>query len=866
MRFRLLVPLSLLLITIAVAAPKPDPNLCDDVDGPYDLCFTLPATGPAQSVVLDWQNGQGLLATFDKQKTTVQCVSQRAFTTLASAGPCRGKAIRIRRRYPDLIVLSDSTELLHTYSNRPLAGAAGPAVGARVGNMQVQPIEPVEFSADFFDPNGGAALWEPVSGQWRIAEYRDPLVSIQDGPVGASWYECEVDGKALAITGEDFWDSYRLSVKVQAAPGIAVGLVFNYRGLKQYQAFAVRPVSDTEAEVAAGDTITWGGRTNARIACRAGNWYQLAVEPYLDPTKGLVLRGLVNGMPVLTLPAQALPSGKAGLFAEGKGGARFDDFHVTPVQDVYDQGSSASIAQCWRARGGKWAYDSQRRLKGTGQGTLLREMAYSPAYVSATVEPGSGLGGVVLNWTGQSGYRLTVDKQGAYTLTRVTNGTATALLSGQCSDGAPLRLSHRDGRLEAQVGDQRQVTYDFAYTGGQCGLFVNGDASFRNFSAGPVPDPLTRLSCVTGTPMPMPGENDDTKRFVLGYVWQPSGGNWTGIGYDDQKRLTATTYGQQPTSLWHHQACPGDAAIGMDDLQPQTGATAGLALSCERRDIMTGYRAELTGLTLKLYRLDKLVGERTLPAAAHELRLWRDGRYIAASVGDDGVSYADDSPLTGSLCAAYASGAGFSVQQVTLSHRNAEHYAFKAEETDWQPVSGEWMTHSGMACIPWDYWYTAKGTNGALAFNARPQPADLHLDTWISEYSEGYANKEHKHFPYHDLSLVTSATSNDADSGYRFVIGADGGGVTRLLRKGQVVAETRDPRFRIVMGGHCNSPREFHVVIHQESGRLALELNGAMALDYTDPAPLPGGFVGLGAACHAANFRDLCIIRLRGDQ
>ncbi|MEN6304049.1 MAG: hypothetical protein ABFD96_15060 [Armatimonadia bacterium] len=866
MRFRLLVPLSLLLTIAALAAPKPDPKLCEEVDGAYDLSLTLPATGSAQSVVLDWRNGQGLVITFDKQKTTVQSVAPRATTTLASAGPCRGKAIRIRRRYPDLVILSGSTELLHTYSNRQLAGVAGPAAGARVGSVQVQPIEPVEFSADFFDPNGGAGQWQPLSGQWRIAEYRDPLVSIQDGPVGASWYECDVDGKAISLTGEDFWESYRPSVKVQALPEMAVGLVFNYRGPRQHQVLALKPVSDTEAEVAAGDTITWGSRTNARIACRAGNWYQLAVEPYLDPTKGLVLRGLVNGMPVVTLPPQELPAGKVGLFAAGKGQARFDDFLITPVQDVCDRGSGATIPHCWRASGGKWAYDSQRRLSGTGNGTLTREMSYSPDFVFSTVQIGSGLGGLVLNWTGQSGYRLAVNKQGTYSLTRVTNGTATTLLSGQCTGAVPLRLSHHDGRLEAQVGDKHEVIYDFAHTGGQCGVFVNGDTSFRSFTAGPVPDPLTRLSYVTGTPMPMPGENDDTRRFVLGYVWQPSGGNWTGIGYDDQKLLTATTYGQQPTSLWYHQACPGDAAIALDDPKANSGAAAGLALSCQRRDIMTGYRAELTGLILKLYRLNKLVGERTLPAAARELRLWRDGKYIAAAVGDHGLSYADDSPLTGSLCAAYASGGGFSVQQVTLSHRNASYYAFKAEETDWQPVSGEWMTHSGMACIPWDYWYTARGANGALAFNTRPQPADLHLDTWISEYSEGYANKEHKHFPYHDLSLITSAADTGPDSGYRFVIGGDGGEVTRLLRKGQVVAETRDRRFRIVMGGHCNTPREFHVVIHQESGRLTLELNGAMALDYTDPAPLPGGLVGLGAACHAANFRDLCIIRLRGDR
>ncbi|MEI6502952.1 MAG: hypothetical protein WCP21_18230, partial [Armatimonadota bacterium] len=307
----------------------------------------------------------------------------------------------------------------------------------------------------------------------------------------------------------------------------------------------------------------------------------------------------------------------------------------------------------------------------------------------------------------------------------------------------------------------------------------------------------------------------------------------------------------------YYQPCPGDAAMAVEELQLDPGGTAGLAIACERRDVLSGYRAEVDAKTLKLYRADKLMASGPLAAAPTAVRLWRDGQHVAAMAGKQGIAFEDKAPLPGALCAAYAVGTGMSAQQVTLSHRRASYYAFKSEETDWQPAQGEWMTHSGMACIPWDYWYTGKGAPQSLAWHAQPQPANLHVDFWVGEYTEGYADGEHKHFPYHDVSLVTSAASPELDGGYRILIGAEGGTVTRLLRLGKVVAETRDPACRITMGGHCNEPRELHVVLHQVAGRLTLTVDDRQVLDYTDPQPLGGGALGLGTTGCNANFRDL---------
>jgi len=100
---------------------------------------------------------------------------------------------------------------------------------------------------------------------------------------------------------------------------------------------------------------------------------------------------------------------------------------------------------------------------------------------------------------------------------------------------------------------------------------------------------------------------------------------------------------------------------------------------------------------------------------------------------------------------------------------------------------------------------------------------------------------------------------SDPDSGYRFVIGADRGRATRLLRRGEVVAQTTDRRCRVSMGGHCNSPRAFDVRVENGGAQMTLSLNGYLALQFSDPEPLGAGQIGIGVANCSANFRDVVL-------
>ncbi|MFQ6099109.1 MAG: hypothetical protein ACE5O2_15365, partial [Armatimonadota bacterium] len=236
--------------------------------------------------------------------------------------------------------------------------------------------------------------------------------------------------------------------------------------------------------------------------------------------------------------------------------------------------------------------------------------------------------------------------------------------------------------------------------------------------------------------------------------------------------------------------------------------------------------------------------------------LFRDGAFVVGGANDRWLAYRDDEVLPPGLAGIAVSGRPLAVYRVRLVNYSALAYKFDKVEPDWTPSAGEWVAHSGMACIPWDYWLTGFGRPAAFTWNRHVLPADQVVTVHVSEYTEGEESGHHRHFPYHDVNIVICGQPPDPDSGYRFVIGAEGGRYTRVYRRGKLVMESPDPRFRITMGSHCNSPRAIGVEIRKSGGHLRLFLQGVAALDYQDPDPLMGGHVALGVRGCNVNFRD----------
>jgi len=377
-------------------------------------------------------------------------------------------------------------------------------------------------------------------------------------------------------------------------------------------------------------------------------------------------------------------------------------------------------------------------------------------------------------------------------------------------------------------------------------------------------DPLGIVGDSDRTGARVPALEEKQMLSKIGSLWRRTSGRWYTSSRDGEPAIMGAPTGEQAGVLRYFLTSPGEPRVIAEGVRLEAGGQFGLAICAGDQE---GYRLDISPAEdrARLLRLGESVAELTgLKLAAEApttVEVLRDGAWVVGRLGEtDGLAFRDGNPLPSGYAEVHVRGAEARLSRLVLASDSAPGYRFDRAEPDWRPASGEWTVHSGMACILWDYWMTGDGRQGpALTWNLRPMPSDAALDVLVSEHTEGYADGDHRHFPYHDIKLVRGGCPGEPDSGYAFVLGADGGRSTRLLREGTEVASTDDYRFRISMGGHCNSPRAVRLRAAVQEGRLSLVYNGILALEWDDPTPLPGGHVGLGADKCRANFRD-CVV------
>lgn len=350
----------------------------------------------------------------------------------------------------------------------------------------------------------------------------------------------------------------------------------------------------------------------------------------------------------------------------------------------------------------------------------------------------------------------------------------------------------------------------------------------------------------------------------IGHLWQRRSGRWYTGNADGGPTIVGAPTGERPGLLRYFVESPGDPRVIAEGVRLGQGGELALALCAGDEQ---GYRlvtspAEGTACLTRLGEpVAELAGLDLAGTSPPTIEILRDGPWIVGRLGAErGLALRDEQPLPSGFAEVQVTGGEARMSRLTLCSDSAPSYRFDRVEPDWVPASGVWTDHSGMACILWDYWMTGDGRNGpALTWNIRPMPEDVTLDVMVSEHTEGYPDGDHRHFPYHDVKLVLGGCPGEPESGYAFIVGAEGGRSTRLLREGVEVARTDSRRFWIVMGGHCNSPRALRLRAAKHGGHLSLTFNGMMCLEWDDPAALPGGHVGLGVEGCRANFRD-CVV------
>lgn len=845
----------------------------------YNLTATYEA-GPANEairLVFDQQDPRNAyLLDVSRQRSRLLKVSEGRSRALAS-GPGLGAAdadaaeLTVMRR-PGLARVCLGPRLLlqahdSTFTGGKCGSAGGPDVRAPV-DLFVQEIGPIHFEDDFFAGDERMDLWQALIGSFRVGIYWDPKQKLDDRPIGASWYENGGPGEHLAVAGDSFWDDYTGQVSVRPAPHSRVGLAFRVRDAENFGLLALDCAGDGQEalsriiEVVAGEEHVLAERPGDWLP---GEWHRLRVEVMDSRAAGFVNGGLVGESEL-----DGYLWGRAGLYARTDGDCRFDDLAVHGVLKA-DPPARPQPHGPWTFPSGAWKTGKDAlRCRSASVGVAVASIgAFADCDVRAAVRlQNEAEAGLLARWSGPAGYGFLARRDGdglACSIVKVGDGgTAQVLATGPCeaqADRVELRLVADGLALRGFVDGECTVkTWDGTLATGDVGLVVlNGQAAFQEFEVASPPDRHSvSVLLADGTGLTRPGAQHGLFQRFLGDLWAPLGGKWQLTTLDDEPCLQL-----RAAALRYYASLPGDVALSADLLQSD-GKPVTLAMCTDGQQSGTGYRLSVTPDQLTLRRDGQIVAAES-PSAALELparmMVARDGPYVVGSAGRNVLVFRDEQPLDCGYAVLAAEGAAL-LDNIELGADHTLAYRFDRVEPDWVGASGEWLFHSGMACIPWAYWLTGDGrAEPAFTWNRQLAPADLAVSFDVSEYTTGYESGAHEHYPYHDISLIVGAEEKHPDSGYRFAIGAEGGRHTRLYRQGQLAKQVDDARFTIAMGPHCNTPRAIEVFAVKHGGALSLSLNGVETLTYDDPEPLDSGYVGIGAAGCRANFRDLFLYR-----
>ncbi len=416
--------------------------------------------------------------------------------------------------------------------------------------------------------------------------------------------------------------------------------------------------------------------------------------------------------------------------------------------------------------------------------------------------------------------------------------TVLASAPGGCVAGQWSRLAVRltEGQIEGFVDGVRLVVAPDPTDGlGAMGLYVaGGEATFDDVDVSPSGPPNSPLPYYKGEggPKPRLPRNVGPTDYM---TWASRAVEWVGVA-------------ERPTLFWHRGVYFGDVALRLI-VPASTGSTAERALYLSPTD------NPATGLCLRLG-----------PAEA-------DGtRQVWATVNGEMVRTADVSLTTtafalmevarrgdklvatweGNVVAtapAFAGGARLGVEVIGPPIRVADldietthlrDYNFAAAPADWWVGSGEWRVHYRWDCEKRWSWYSGSSKDVAVIWNKHRFEGDQVLDFYVGVAMTWKGIDETKRA--RDLNCVICGDGKDPKSGYSLVLGGTGGLKTTLSRNGKVVASTSEAR---VPGGRAVHHQWHHIQMRKIGNKISVFLENRPILEYEDPDPLPGGYMGI---------------------
>jgi hypothetical protein len=706
-------------------------------------------------------------------------------------------------------------------------------------------------------------VWE-VAGSWKLQSSADewrgdsPLETMNTARNANPFvYRGAGQPRATALAGLPFWDDLAGAVSVRSQGGRA-GWVFSYRAADDFYVLWWEPTGRWEQPCRLALERVRGGKqevlAETRVMGKREQWYRLGVE-----VRGAEITARLQGAVLLRATDPTCLGGRFGLCA-ADGEVDFDDVEVhraelRPFEEPWfrKRAETAPLGDwSWSAAGAARRATGQRgdaALTLATAGLQARRLAVSvsaPKGRSATI--GLRLGSV----DDQELTFLWESADHAFAERRLVagpgyRGQVLARARGGFMPGTTLRL------LVELADDELRISELSA------GLILR---------APKVRPDLQRLGLVAlaasacrfdDVVIDGADERDwekpvETAVFVTDHYmleWAAAEGQWV---------PDATAAATEPPRWWHKSdffgaleldvplsAARQSGGVKVFFLAGETRPESGYELALSPQDSGSGASALTATLSWRGRRLAS--AEFRPPPRATTLELHRDGSFFWLRCGAAEPIFLQlrEDSLQGT-CVGIELPDPRWLAGVQVRRDHVVDDQFGEVPTRWR-TQGRWEVSNKFHCDP--RWAYMVGESDGLA-------ALWHLDSFPGDLTlEFYAGMRYRaqfdFMPYYprpgDLNAVIASSGDSVWDGYTAVVSGWETAWTRLLRDGQIVAETGEPLVPSTRKTYCRPQdlhrRWFYVKLRRVGPRLELYFENQKVLSWDDPDPALNGRLAL---------------------
>ena len=168
-------------------------------------------------------------------------------------------------------------------------------------------------------------------------------------------------------------------------------------------------------------------------------------------------------------------------------------------------------------------------------------------------------------------------------------------------------------------------------------------------------------------------------------------------------------------------------------------------------------------------------------------------------------------------------------------------YTFHYAPVDWRVYTGQWGIMSRWACQPRWTWFGGRGPQSVVVWHKDEFVGDVSAEIFFAPPMDSPFDPVYRHPG--NVNITICGDGQNLDSGYSFVFAGWGSRWTRLLRCGEIVAETNEHLMP-------SNRDEFHykdlhinwrgLRIQRSGSGIACFLNDNEILRWRDPKPLTG--------------------------